>query len=196
MEKKLTKKFWIILICLFCVFIVIIAVGYNAFKNRERKTINKEENGGNVTLNYSTNVSGLTIMNAVKTAKEVAIKDMTDGKYFDFSIEVSVDKAKSVEYEIYAIKDTKNSTISDEDIRIYLEKEKSGTYVQVLEPTKYTALKKNSELGTKKGNMILASSKVTKSSVENYRLRLWLSDTSLLETGNYSIEVAVVGKAY
>ncbi|MBQ6323295.1 MAG: hypothetical protein IJI22_00500 [Bacilli bacterium] len=195
MEKKMTKKVWIIIICLFCLFTVGIIFGYKAFKNRDRKIVEKEEKGGTVVLNYATNFSGLTIVNAQKTADSIAIKDVTDGKYFDFSIAVDLEKAKNVEYEIFATKIAKDSTISDDDIRIYLEKENSGTYAQVLAPTKYSPLKKESELGSKKGSMVLTSEKKTKSSVDNYRLRVWLADTSLLETGNYSVTVSVVGKA-
>ena len=195
MKKKLTKKFWIILICIFCVFITLVAVGYHAFSNRTKKVVEKEEKGGKVTLNYSTNVNGLSIVGATKIADDVAMKDMTAGKYFDFSIDVDISKANSVEYEIFITKDVKNSNISDDDIRIYLEKEKSGTYSQILKPTKYMPLKKESQLGSKKGSMILNSNKTSKSVTENYRLRLWLSDTSLLETGNYSVNVFVVGKA-
>jgi len=198
MEKskvRLSKNFWIIMTLISIVCIVLIAVGYNLFSNREKKVVEKEKTGGSVVLNYTSSISGLSIINAVKTTDELAIKDTTDGKYFDFSVEVDLNDASSIEYELAVTKDIKISTISDDDMRIYLEKEKSGTYTQVFAPAKFTGLKENSDLGTKKGSMILYKETKKKAGVDNYRLKMWLADTSLLETGNYSVEVSVVGKA-
>ena len=51
-------------------------------------------------------------------------------------------------------------------------------------------LKKKTELGSKPGSMVLTKTKKTNSSVDNYRLRVWLSDTSLV-SGDYSIKIEV-----
>ena len=39
--------------------------------------------------------------------------------------------------------------------------------------------------------MVLVDTKKTNSSVDNYRLRIWLSDTSVTTEGNYSVKVVV-----
>ena len=43
--------------------------------------------------------------------------------------------------------------------------------------------------------MILTSVKKSKSGDDNYRLRVWLADTSLLEKGNVEVELKLFGNA-
>lgn len=194
-DNKLSKKFWILLITISLVIIIIIAVGFYLFANREEEVIEKNVDGGQITLNYTNNITGLSLKNIVPTTDAVSMKDLTENNYFDFYIDVDLKKAKCIEYEIAAIKDSKKSTISNDDIRIYLEKEKSGTYTKVLGPSKYIPIKEDTKLGSEKGSMILVQSKANKSSKDSYRLRMWLSDTSLLPNGDYSVDVVVNGIA-
>jgi uncharacterized protein YpmB len=194
-KKDLSKKFWYIVITISIVLIILIAIGFALFANSNNKVIDTEENGGNIVLNYTSNVNGLQITGAVPTTDAVGMINSEDGKYFDFSVNVKLDEASSIEYEISVVKDKANSTISDDDIRIYLEKEKSGTYTKVFAPAKFTGIKEESDLGSKKGSMILTSSKAIKNTTDNYRLRMWLSDKSLLTSGSYSIEIEVNGTA-
>lgn len=199
MENKkgdvLTKKFWYFILGI-CIFLsVILGVSIYLFANRKEEVIEKNENGGQITLNYTNNVTGLNLMNITPVTDSVAIKDLTDQHYFDFFIDVDLKEAASIEYEISVIKNTKESTILDDDIRIYLEKEQSGTYTKVFGPSKYIPLKSDSKLGSSKGSMVLVKSKALKSSKDNYRLRMWLSDQSLTASGNYSIDVVVNGVA-
>lgn len=193
--NELSKGFWCVLIVICLVLIVFIAAGFAIFSNKDDEIIDKVEDGGNITLNYTNNVTGLSIINSAPITDSLGMKKFEDGDYFDFSVKVELDNATSIEYEISAIKDTKNSTISDDDIRIYLEKENSGTYSTVFGPEKFTALKKESSLGSPEGSMVLTSVKSKKSITDNYRLRLWLSDKSMLTAGNYSLEIIVNGKA-
>ena len=83
MNKNLSVKFWIILTlcCLF--FMVLIGIGFYSFANRKKDVIIKDENIGDVTLNYSSNTNGLTIINAVPATDAVGMKSEN---YFDFSI--------------------------------------------------------------------------------------------------------------
>ncbi len=200
MDKKgleLSKTFWIVLIGICLLFIILIAIGFIAFSHRKEEVIENEENGGKITLNYTNNITGLSLKDIIPTTDSVAIKELKDGKYFDFFIDIDLKKASSIEYEISAIKDDdpKNSSISDDDIRIYLEKEKSGTYTKVFGPSKYIPIKKTTELGSPAGSMVLVHSKAIQSSKDNYRLRMWLSDKSVMEKGNYSVDIVVNGHA-
>lgn len=194
-KKELSKKFWIILIVVCFILIVVIALGFIKFNKDNQKVITKTKSGGTVSLKYTSNVNGLSIVGAIPTAEAIAIADMTEGKYFDFSVNIDFDSAKEIEYEVSVLKDDTNSTISNDDIRIYLEKEDNGTYSKQFGPEKYTPLQAKTSLGTKKGSMLIIKDKATKSRTDYYRLRMWLSDTSLLETGNYSVTVEVIGKA-
>lgn len=198
MDKELkgkNKGFITIIICFCIALLLLVAVGFFVFSNREKEVIEKEKHGGNVTLNYTSNIKGLNIVNATPTTNAVGIAITDENQVFDFSIKIDLDKAKSLEYEVYITKKKNESTITDDDIRIYLEKEKSGTYTKVLEPTKFQALKEDSKIGSKKESMIITKEKKIKSDVDNYRLRMWQAENSLIQNGSYSIEVHVVGKA-
>lgn len=190
-NKEKVPKFLVFILCICIVFIIIIAISFAVFINRQEKVIEKSENGANVVLNYSTDINGLKITKATPTTDQVGIKNLEDGEYFDFSVETKLDNAPSLDYEISIVKDKVDSNISDSDIRIYLEKEKSGTFTKVFGPNKYTPLKKKNKYGTEAGSMVLVDTKKTNSSVDNYRLRIWLSDTSVTTEGNYSVKVVV-----
>ena len=146
-------------------------------------------------MNYTDNITGLSIVDATPTTDSIGMKNSKDGQYFDFSIEVHLENAKTVEYEVAAIKDASNSTISDDDIKIYLEKENSGTYTKVFKPAGYVPIERDTELGSPEGSMVLARVKQIKDSTDNYRLRMWISDKSVTKKGNYTVEIVVNGKA-
>lgn len=194
-KKELSKNFWYMIIGICSLLIVIIIIAFVVFANRKPEVVEKNENGANIVLNYSSDVSGLKLTELTPTTDAVGMKNSNEDEYFDFSVEVALDNARGVEYEISAIKDTKNSNISDDDIKIYLEKEKSGTYTKVFGPEKFKPLKKKTEIGSEKGSMVLTKTKKTNSIADNYRLRVWLSDKSNTPSGNYSIKIVVNGKA-
>lgn len=194
-NKKLSKKFWMIAISLCCVLTIILVTGISIAQAKAPKIINKKMNGGSILLNYVGNTSGLTINGATPTSDLVAIQNESAESYFDFSVKTTLNKASSVEYEISIKKNRKLSTISDDDIKIYLEKEVDGTYEKVFGPNKFEGIKQDTKLGTKKSNMILYKNSKTKSGTDNYRLRIWMSDGCLMPSGNYSVNVEINGKA-
>ena len=196
MEKEKSSNSFLIVMLIVCtILITLIVIGFVVFNNRTEKVIEEEENGASIVLNYTSNVSGLQIKNATPQADGEGIKTMKEGEIFDFSVDVLLDNAASVEYEISAIKDLTNSTISNDDIRIYLEKEKSGTYTKVFGPDKFTPLKKKSDLGSQKGSMVLLDVKKTNSNSDNYRLRMWLSEKAQVSNGTYAVDIEVNGIA-
>ena len=196
MDTNNTRRAFItLMIIVSTVLIGFIVTGYIIFSLKSKEVIEEEENGADIVLNYSSNDSGIVIRNASKKKDEDGMLTLKEGEYFDFSIEVLLDNASYVEYEIAAIKDAVNSTTPNEDIRIYLEKEKEGTYTKVFGPDKFTPLKKKSEIGSRKGSMPLITVKKKNSNTDNYRLRMWLSDKAQLDNGTYSIDVEVVGIA-
>lgn len=196
MDSNNSKKSFTILMLLVTVILIgLIVLGFVMFYTKGQETVEEEENGADIILNYSTNNSGLQLKNISPTKDEEGMINLKEGEYFDFSIEVVLDNATSVEYEISLEKDVINSTVSDDDIRIYLEKEKDGTYTKVFGPEKFTPLKKKSEFGSNKGSMPLLTVKKTNSNADNYRLRIWLSDKSVITDGTYSVDVEVNGIA-
>ena len=163
------------------------------FSNRKPEIVNEQLDGGTIDLSYTSDSSYLNINGAVPTTDEVGMVNNAEGGYFDFSVNTEFDDAKAITYEL-SIKKVKGN-VSDDDIIIYLEKEDSGTYSPILKPTSYKPLKKDSKNGTKKNNMILITEEKNKSTIDNYRLRTWVSDKSSVSNGIYQLEINIIAKA-
>ena len=198
MEKgsnKLSKTFWILTLILCILCIVGISIGFYFYKQETNKVIVKDELGGDVYLKYVGNTNGLTLLNASPMSDQLGALQDGDNKYFDFSVEVDLDEADFVEYEIAIVKDKSFSNIPDNEVKFYLEEENSGSFSKVFGPSEFKPLEKKTELGTDKGDMVLYTVKKADSGTINYRLRMWMSETSTMPVGNYSVEVSINGKA-
>ena len=194
-KKELSSKFWIIILVTCSLFVILIALGFASFGNEKKPVVENKENGGNVYLNYVGDVAGLKVKDLSPLADSVGIKKDKEGQYFDFSVDVSLDNAAFIDYEISVVKDEKFSTISDDDIKIYLEKENSGIYEEVFGPEKFTPLSKTSKVGTPVGSMGLYKNRSTRVSTDRYRLRIWMSDKSATAKGNYGVDIFVNASA-
>ena len=197
MEKKnneLTKTFWIITLIL-CLLCIVGIVGYYFYKQETEKEVFKEELGGDVYLKFVGNTNGLTLLNASPMTDQLGALQEGENKYFDFSVEVKLDQADFVEYEIAIEKDKAFSNIPDNEVKFYLEEENSGSFSKIFGPSEFKPLEKESDLGTEAGDMVLYSVKKNSSGTTNYRLRMWMADASTMPVGNYSVEVLINGKA-
>lgn len=198
MEKgsnKLSKTFWILTLILCILCIVGISIGFYFYKQETNKVVVKDKLGGDVYLKYVGNTNGLTLLNASPMTDQLGALQDGDNKYFDFSVEVDLDEADFVEYEIAIVKDKSFSNIPDNEVKFYLEEENSGSFSKVFGPSEFKPLEKKTELGTDKGDMVLYTVKKADSGTINYRLRMWMSETSTMPVGNYSVEVSINGKA-
>lgn len=194
-KNKISKGFWIItlLICIIC--ISGIGFAFYLYKQETKREVFKEELGGDIYLKFVGNTNGLVLLNSSPMTNQFGMIQDEENKYFDFSVQIDLDKANYVEYEIALIKDNAFSNVPDNEVRFYLEEEVSGTYTKIFSPKEFTPLKEDSKLGTEKGDMILYTVKKESSGTTNYRLRMWIADTSTLLAGNYSVEVAINGVA-
>ena len=98
LDNKLSKNFWIVVIVVCCILIIFLATGFVMSSNKPDNVVKEEKNGGNLVLNYSGNTDGLTITNVVPTSDIVGMANNIDGSYFDFSVDVDLDTAKSIDY--------------------------------------------------------------------------------------------------
>lgn len=194
MEKEKISKKGLIIIGILCVlFITIAIIGFILFAHRKEEVVIEEKNGGNVVLNYSSDTSFLNVQDAVPTTDAVGMATSEDGSYFDFSVDTKVSKAKNITYEL-SIKKVKGN-VNSGDIKVYLEKEDSGTYNSVLKPTVIKELKKKTDIGTKSGNMVLVKESLKKTTKDNYRIRTWISESSLVPNANYQLQIDISAKA-
>ena len=199
-ENNSSKFIFISVILVTILVILVLCLSFMAFKKATSdngKDNSSSDNGkinSKISMTYTENMNGISIQDALPTSDEVGKKLNGKGEYFDFTIKSSILNS-SITYEIAAIKD-KSSTISDDSIKLYLEKQNSGTYEQVMEPTVFNAITEKSEIGSPKGSMILYKLNRKKSGTDNYRLRMWIKEDAVVEMDkSYTIKVNVYGKA-
>ena len=202
-NKSNSSKFIFIYVILVTILVILVlCLSFTAFKKAtsEDGTNSSNDSNGNgginskISMTYTENMNGISIQDALPTSDEVGKKLNGKGEYFDFTIKSNIVNS-SITYEIAAIKD-KSSTISDDSIKLYLEKQNSGTYEQVMEPTIFKSITKRSKIGSPKGSMVLYKLNRKKSGTDNYRLRMWIKEDAVVEMDkSYTVKVNVYGKA-
>lgn len=191
-----TKKILLLLISVSVILILIIIFSFLGFFKEQKKNIKQEVKTSVVSMSYKTTINGLTLTNLKPISVDVGKALRSEGSYFDFAVSSEVDDNSSIQYEIALIKD-ENSIISDDDIMVYLEKQNSGTYAKVEEPTTFSPVKKKSSLGSPAKSMVLDQVTVSSDQIDNYRLRIWVREGATISNPNdsYSVRVNVYGKA-
>ena len=193
MEKKkktpLSAEFWVlfIVICLILSFLLIIC--YQIYNNRETVIVDEKHEGADIVIDYTSDIKLLSLTDLTPISNAEGINGSED-KFFEFTVDIKQKDAEEVEYELSVIKD-KSSTIDDKDVRIYLEKYVNNSYVEVFRPSPFEELTEDTKAGSKKGSMVIYNDSVISSDSQKYRLRLWLSNTSVVTSGSYSIDLAV-----
>ena len=180
-NKSNSSKFIFISVILVTILVILVlCLSFTAFKKAASDDDrNNSDNGSNgsgginskISMTYTENMNGISIQDALP---------IVNG---------------SITYEIAAIKD-KSSTISDNSIKLYLEKQNSGSYEQVMEPTIFKSITKKYKIGSPKSSMVLYKLKRKKSGTDNYRLRIWIKEDAVVEMDkSYTVKVNVYGKA-
>lgn len=190
-EESISKKFLITNVVLCSALFFLAVIGIISFVNRKPEVVEKDTDGGTVILNYTTPSNTFGIIDAIKMSDSVGEKLSSDGSCYDFAVDIDLETSFKLEYELSIVKDEKFSNIPDEDIRIYLEKEESGTYTRVFGPSAFEPIKEKTKIGSQAGSMVIAKVSKINSGSDHYRLRMWLSDSSKLEKGNYSVDVLI-----
>jgi len=197
-KEKISKQTFIIIGIISVIILAIIIVAVVVSVNTKPKVIKETKEGADITLNYGGDVSGLTLTDMKATKDEDGIKLSAADKTFNFTVNTELIEAKQADYEIFVTKDEENCTVSDEYLKLYLEKESDGTFNKVIDPLEYDALTKKDNMGVKKGSMVLYKDSVNSSKAINYRLKMWISDKYKAKAGakdSCTITVGIVGKA-
>ena len=185
-KTPLSAEFWLIFIVICLVLSVLLIICYQIYNN---VLVDEKHEGADIVIDYTSDTKLLTLTDLTPINNAEGIGGGED-KFFEFTVDIKRKDAAEIEYEISVIKDN-SSTIPDKDIRIYLEKYVNNTYKEVFRPSAFEGLEVDSKVGSKKGSMIVYNDSVISTESQKYRLRLWLSDTSTVTTGTYSIDLAV-----
>lgn len=195
-KNKISQKVIFIIIVVSFIVILSILVAFVFFINNEKEKQQVIDEGA-ILMTYNSENAVLSINNAIPINDTMGVILDNPGQVFDFTVDVDLEDSDQIEYEIVILKD-KDSTILDDDIRFYLERQERGSYVKVGDPTYYHPLEKKSRFSSPKGSMVIAKIKRNENSSDNYRLRMWLSDTSSPSSEvmqNYSVSISVYGQS-
>ena len=197
MKEKIKKLFknkkTLTVIALVLLMLVTVGVTYAAFNYMGAGQTLNTLTTGTVTMTYNEAKNGISITNALP------VEDCTGEKStdtFDFTMSIDMKGDFKISYEVTAEKD-EASTLSDDDVRIYLERSEDGTnYEAVSGPNSYTMIGNEDEFGASANEMILDVGTVTKSVDYKYRLKMWLSKNAEVDGTSkfYTIKVNVYGK--
>lgn len=194
LKKERNNKIFVIAIALLIFIVMVIGVSMAAF------TYTKEDNNvntistGNIYLNYTEGVNGINITNAYPMTDDVGKTLTNEDQYFDFSIDSVISGDVVASYEISAEKES-SSTLNNDDVKLYLEKQVDNSYEEVMAPKNFTPLKESTDLGTMAGTMLLDSGSLSKSTTVNYRLRMWVDADTVIDNLEKSFGVRVSVKA-
>ena len=192
-DENYYRKVLISLLLVTFLVILVISLSYSLYYKLQKENA-YDVNSSSISMNYTEETNGIHIENASPISDEVGMKLTNSNEYFDFNVSTKLIPNTKVQYEIVAVKD-KNSTISDEDIKIYLEEQQNGTYVRTAGPFKYTPSKDATTYGAPEGSMIIKTVTEKNTAVKNYRLRMWLSkDSTLTDVKKYAIKINVYGR--
>lgn len=196
-KKGVSKKVFslILLISIFIILILILAFGIFFKKQEERD--DKNHNPGSIVLNY-TDSTIFKVTNLKPMTDDLGMKSDTKGSYYDFVVDTKLDDSKEVDYEVAVTLIDDETNVDLNNIKVYLEKEDSGSYISVFGPDKFKKITKKSKLGTPADSMIVFNTTKSSDANENYRLRVWMDEKATANentTYTISLNVDVYGSA-
>ena len=198
MESKKGVSKGVVISIVFIILVVVAVIVCAVFIQSSKPQVIEQETleGGSITLTYADDENLFVIENAIPTADLVGMAYDSADKYFDFTVKTLVDEADYIEYKIVLVKDEEISTALDENIKVYLEKEDSGTYTKVIEPLLFESNITDKKLG--ENAMAIFKFKKNSSGNDNYRLRMWISEDANItpdQIQNYGVNVKIIGEA-
>lgn len=195
-EKKKSARSVLLSILFITILVIsVISISFATLQKTSKEDGSNAINTGNISMNYTESINGISINNAMPISDVVGKSLKGKGEYFDFTINSTIVGTVNLGYEIVAIKDP-NSTIPDNNIKLYLEQQISGSYEEVMSPTPFVPSTVESDMGSPVGSMILKRVTKNSTSTDNYRLRMWINEQAQVDLARtYTIKVNVYGKA-
>ncbi len=190
-KKSVSKKILLLILLISIIIVLIVVLAFGFFfkgKNNEEK---KDYNAGVITMNYSDSTN-FKITKLIPVTDSVGMNLNDPGAYYDFIVDTKMEDSDEVSYEIALMIDEEETNVDVSHVKVYLEKQESGSYSKVLAPTIFKGISKESSFGTPKGAMVLFKNKVVNNSSDNYRLRVWMDEKMVVVPNTvYTISVNV-----
>ena len=196
-KKQLLLSIGLVLILV----LMIVGISYAAF---QFTGLGKKENTittGAITMKYTESTNVINMTGALPTTDKTGKVRLTEGEYFDFTLEGTIKGTENINWEI-AAEDvtTASKKIDGKYIKLYLTSlDDNNNETEVMEPTVYTTeSSENTYTGRPTGMMSLAKGSTSTSFSTKYRLRMYVDETynPQGDGGNlaFSVKINAYGK--
>ena len=181
--------------------LMIVGISYAAF---QFTGLGKKENTittGAITMKYTESTNVINMTGALPTTDATGKVRLTEGEYFDFTLEGTIKGTENINWEI-AAEDVTTGTkkINGKYIKLYLTSlDDNNNETEVMEPTVYTTeSSENTYTGRPVNMMSLAKGSTSTSFSTKYRLRMYV-DESYNPQGDggdlvFSVKINTYGK--
>lgn len=195
-EEGFKSRLLIIIGCIIFLLVISGVICAVIFYPKSQKENNKVSTAV-ITMNYTGKMNGISLTSGNFYDDNTGKLLTNEENIFDFSVNAKLVKNTKVNYEIIAFKD-ENSTVFDNNVRLYLEKATDNSYSSVkkiMEPTCYRAVK--STPISKKEGMVLDTGIFDKSTTNYYRLKMWVNgeNVDINNPKYFKVKVNIYGNA-
>ena len=175
------KKQLILSIGLFLVLVLmIVGISYAAFQFAGPGSKVNSITTGAITMKYTESTNVINMTGALPTTDVTGKVRLTEGEYFDFTLEGTIQGTENINWEI-ASEDvtTSSKKIDGNYIKLYLTSlDDNNNETEVMEPTVYTTeSSENTYTGRPTGMMSLAKGSTSTSFSTRYRLRMYVDES-------------------
>ena len=196
-KKQLLLSIGLVLILV----LMIVGISYAAF---QFTGLGKKENTittGAITMKYTESTNTISMNKALPTTDKTGKVRLTEGEYFDFTLEGTIKGTENINWEIAAEDVTTSSKkIDGKYIKLYLTSlDENNNEKEVMAPKVYSAdTTENTYTGRPTGMMSLAKGSTSTSFSTKYRLRMYV-DESYNPQGDggdlsFSVKINAYGK--
>ena len=196
-KKQLMLSIGLVLILV----LMIVGISYAAFQFAGSGSKVNSITTGAITMKYMESTNVINITGALPTTDTTGKVRLTEGEYFDFTLEGTIQGTENINWEIAAEDVTaSDKKIDGKYIKLYLTSlDDNNNETEVMEPTVYTTEStENTYTGRPINMMSLAKGSTSKSFSTKYRLRMYV-DESYNPQGDggdlsFSIKISAYGK--
>jgi len=190
-EKRDSKKIVIPILGVAVLLIAVIGISFAVFNFTGIGSKQNSVTTGTLVMTYTENTNGITLTNAMPMTDTAGKVSTNSNEKFEFTVSASITGTSTINYEVAAIKDA-SSTLLDNEVKLYLEKNGSA----VLQPKNFTPIASATTVGSPAGSMLLDSGTFTTSVTNNYVLRMWVAESTVITdvVKTYTVKINVYGK--
>ena len=200
-EKKEKKKagnpnalIYESILLIFILLVSIFGVSFAVVKYTQTGEESNTIRTGELRMSYTEDTNGIKIENAMPMSDDIGKKLSGNNEFFDFTVSTTIRGNATLAYEVSAEKSL-DSTLRDDEVKLYLEKKAGAIYETVMNPVVFTPLKEKTKWGTEKGTMLLTTGTSTHTENISYRLRMWVKQDAIMtgEERIFSVRVNLKG---